>query len=268
MDHPSSITEHAESSSQWDARLYDQTQSFVWKNGAGLVELLSPMKGERILDLGCGTGHLTAEIAALGANVVGIDSSPAMIEQARRNYPHLRFQVADGAQFSFPEPFDAVFSNAALHWMKEPRAVVACIWPALIPGGRMVVEFGGKGNVQSIVRAAHAALEAVGAPPGPEFNLWYFPSIGEYASLLESQGFSVTFAQWYDRPTPLEGGEEGMRNWLEVFSGSFFSVLSPEKRDAALDATIKYLRPRIFRDGEWVVDYKRLRVVAIKDTRK
>src|SRR5260221_6945847 len=120
---------------EWNAGLYEDKHSFVWEYGKALLDLLAARSGERILDLGCGTGHLTDRIAAAGAEVVGIDSSPAMVEQARRSYPPLRFEVGDARDFSFPEPFDAVFSNAVLHWITEPERVLACVQRALRPGG-------------------------------------------------------------------------------------------------------------------------------------
>src|SRR2546423_15463085 len=131
----------------WDPGLYDGKHAFVWQYGASLVELLQPRPGERILDLGCGTGHLTAQLAAAGANVLGIDSDAAMIEQARKAYPALHFEQRDARDFHFDEPFDAVFSNAVLHWIKEPERVIVCLRRALKPGGRFVAEFGGRGNV-------------------------------------------------------------------------------------------------------------------------
>ena len=124
----------------WDPGLYDGKHAFVWQYGASLVELLQPQPGERVLDLGCGTGHLTARIAAAGAAVVGIDSDPAMIDQARRGYPDLHFEQQDARSFSFAEPFDAVFSNAVLHWIREPEAVIACVRRALKPGGRFYLQ--------------------------------------------------------------------------------------------------------------------------------
>nr|MBA2363973.1 class I SAM-dependent methyltransferase [Chloroflexia bacterium] len=121
----------------WNTSLYDESHSFVWQRGEELVDLLSPQPDERVLDLGCGTGHLTARIAATGATVVGIDSDPGMIEAARRHYPHIAFEVADGTAFEVSRPYDAVFSNAALHWMRPPERVAECIHRALRPGGRL-----------------------------------------------------------------------------------------------------------------------------------
>jgi SAM-dependent methyltransferase len=143
----------------WNAEQYEGGHSYVWQFGGRLVELLAPRAGQRILDLGCGTGQLTAEIAAAGAEVVGLDSSPEMLGQARQNYPHLKFVLADATSFRLDQDFDAVFSNAALHWVKNAEAAVRSIASALRPGGRFVAEFGGAGNIVQILAAA--------APPLP-----------------------------------------------------------------------------------------------------
>jgi trans-aconitate methyltransferase len=253
------MSDRAESGNRWDASLYDDKHSFVWKHGASLLELLAPRPGERILDLGCGTGHLTAQIAAGGADVTGVDSSTAMIEQARHGYPHLRFEVADARDFVFAESFDAVFSNAVLHWIREPARVIGCVRRALKPGGRFVAEFGGKGNVQVIAGALEAAFREVGSEP---FELpWYFPSIAEYTALLEQGGLEVTFATLFDRPTPLDG-EDGMRNWIAMFANDLLARVPEDRREGFLRIAEERLRPVLHRDGTWLADYRRLRVVA------
>ena len=248
---------------RWNPNLYDDKHHFVADFGEEVLALLAPQAGERILDLGCGTGHLTQKIAAHGAAVVGIDSSLEMIEQARANYPDLQFLVADGENFQFDQPFDAVFSNAALHWMKNAPAVVACIGQALQPGGRFVAEFGGQKNITRVWSALNAAMIAHGhpAPVSP----WYFPSIGEYTSLLEQHGFFVTYAFNFKRPTPLSG-PDGLRNWLAMFANSMLNRI-PEGTHAALLADIEdRLRPALYADDVWSVDYVRLRVIAYKES--
>src|SRR5688572_11002406 len=133
-------------STAWSPQLYEGQHSFVWKYGADLLPLLAPQPGERIIDLGCGTGRLTAQIAESGAEVIGVDRSPEMIGQARQNFPKLRFLLADIASFESPEPADAVFSNAALHWVTDAEAAARNVARSLRPGGRFVAEFGGKRN--------------------------------------------------------------------------------------------------------------------------
>ncbi len=246
---------------RWNAELYDQTHDFVWQMGAGVLELLQPQTGELILDLGCGTGHLSAQIAASGARVIGFDPSPEMLSQAQKSFPTLDFRRADARDFAFPERFDAVFSNAVLHWIHEPELVIARVFSHLKPGGRFVAEMGGKGNVRALETALREAAFALGLPAFGDFN--YFPSLGEYASLLEAGGFEVGFATLFDRPTPLDG-PRGARNWLRQFRGAYLDALAETEREAVLDEAEKRLRPLLFREGEWVADYRRLRFVARK----
>jgi trans-aconitate 2-methyltransferase len=247
-------------SAPWKPALYDASHSFVWKFGAQLLELLAVRPGERILDLGCGTGALTAQIADAGADVLGIDSSPEMIEQARHSFPGLDFEVADARSFKTEEPFDAVFSNAVLHWVKPPEESVSRIRAALKPGGRFVAEFGGRGNTARIVAALMHQASLFGVT---EYEVpWYYPGIAEYTGILEPHGFEVTFANLFDRLTPLEG-EAGLRNWFEMFGGSLLDRLSRENRVACLGALEAELRPSLYCDGTWLADYRRLRVVAV-----
>jgi SAM-dependent methyltransferase len=246
----------------WDAALYDEKHSFVWKRGAALIELLAPRAGERVLDLGCGTGHLTAQIAEAGAEVIGIDSSPEMIEEAKRQYPGIPVGVADARDFRFDEAFDAVFSNAVLHWVKPPEQAVACVRRALKPGGRFVAEFGGRGNVAAIVAALQSASRSIGL--GDWEHPWYYPGIGEYAALLEREGLEVTHAFLFDRPTPLEG-EDGLRRWAEMFAGSLVGRVAPDDRERFSLAFEEAARPSLYRDGTWFADYRRLRVVACRE---
>jgi trans-aconitate 2-methyltransferase len=244
---------------RWNTALYEDRYAFVWQHGASLIEMLAPRPGERILDLGCGAGHLTAQIAAAGAEVVGIDHSADMIEQARRNFPRLRFDHADARIYTPGQPFDAIFSNAVLHWIREPASVIASIRQALKPGGRFVAEFGGKGNVRAIAAAMEHALAATGDVPF--MSPWYFPGIAEYAVLLEQAGLEVTFASLFDRPTPLEG-EDGLRNWIEMFANAILLQVAEDRREEFLGRVERELRPVLYRDGRWSADYRRLRISA------
>ena len=253
------------SEKRWDASAYDNKHSFVWKYGREVLELLSPREGERILDLGCGTGHLTSQIAAIGAAVIGLDKSLAMIERARTLYPDLRFEAADATSFHFDESFDAVFSNAAIHWMKDQDGVADSIWRALKPGGRFVAEFGGKGNIQKVRSALREALDAGGFTWDREATRRYYASIGEYAELLESHGFRVTYATHFERPTKLDGGESGLQKWLEVFADNELAGVPGGEREIVIRAVEQRLKSDLFRDGNWFLDYKRLRIVAIKE---
>jgi ubiquinone/menaquinone biosynthesis C-methylase UbiE len=243
--------------SGWDAGRYQDHHSFVWRYGANLLELLDPRPGERILDVGCGTGQLTADIARSGAHATGLDQSPEMLAEARKNFPALTFIEADAASFQFDEPFDAVFSNAALHWVKDAEGAARSIARVLRPGGRFVAEFGGRGNIASVMAALRHVL---GASAG-DLSPWYYPSIGEYAALLERNGLEVRNASLFDRPTPLEG-ENGLEQWLLMFCQSY--LRPSERAGAVVNQLVAELRPSLYRDGVWTVDYRRLRIIAVR----
>lgn len=240
----------------WNAAEYQARFAFVFKYGEGLLELLDPKPGERILDLGCGSGQLTAKIAAAGAAVRGIDMSPAMIAQARANFPEIEFALGDATLFEVPEPVDAVFSNAVLHWVLDAESAVAQIYRALKPGGRFVMEMGGKGNTRSVLAAVRAVAGDLELP-------WFYPSVGEYAALLEKHGFEVRLATQFERPTPLEG-EHGLENWLEMFGEKLLAAIPADRLRKVRENVADKLRPEMYRNGAWIVDYRRLRVVAVK----
>jgi len=246
-------------SGAWDAARYQDKHSFVWRYGADLLELLAAQPGERILDLGCGTGQLTAEIARSGARVTGLDYSADMLADARKNFPGLTFVSGDASAFDFSEQFDAVFSNAVLHWVKNADGAAASIARALRPGGRFVAEFGGQGNIATV----QAALRAVLGPGADAQSPWYYPSIGEYSAVLERHGLEVRNASLFDRPTPLEG-ENGLDQWLRMFGQTYLGKLSPEQGDGMVRQLEELLRPAFYSNGVWTVDYRRLRVVAIR----
>lgn len=244
-----------------DPKSYQTKHHYVTAAGAGLVEILAPQAGERVLDLGCGTGQLSAQIAAAGAEVVGMDLSPAMIEAAREQFPDLSFIVGDARDFSFAEPFDAVFSNAALHWVKPPEAALTCMAACLGPGGRFVVELGGARNVATISQALMDQLATRGFHPSLP---WYFPRLGEYVQLVEQAGLRVAYASHFPRPTPLEG-ESGLRDWMEMFAGTLTAGVPSLMREELWDAVEDAVRPALYGDGAWYADYWRLRVVAYKE---
>jgi trans-aconitate 2-methyltransferase len=249
---------------QWNTALYESKHSFVWEHAEDLLKLLSPRPGERILDLGCGTGQLTEKIAVTEAVTMGIDADTSMVEKARQNYPHLQFAVADAREFQVEQPFDAIFSNAVLHWIPESDAVIRCIYQALKPRGRFVAEFGGKGNVKAITQALFSVLEAFQLTSSITSIPWYFPSIGEYTSSLEKHGLEVIYAALLDRPTPLSDGDAGMANWIEMFASRFLLGLSAEEKTNVIQTVEERLKPTLYQDGTWIADYRRIRVVAFK----
>lgn len=243
---------------QWNPGQYAEHASFVSELGMPVVELLSPHPGERILDLGCGDGALSAKLAALGCTVVGVDASEEMAMAARAR--GVDAHAMDGQALCFDSVFDAVFSNAALHWMKEnPAAVIDGVWRALRPGGRFVGEFGGTGNVAAIVAALDSALAARGlAVASP----WFFPSAETYRALLEARGFVVESITLMPRPTPLPGAVNG---WLETFSHTFLAALPVTERQNFIAEVADALRPALCdADGNWTADYVRLRFFALK----
>lgn len=254
-------THHSKNS--WNSTQYDQFLGFVSQLGGGALEWLAPTAGERILDLGCGTGDLTALIAGAGAEAMGIDLSADMVGRARQKYPHIDFQIADARSFMAPEPFHAVFSNAALHWVKDARAAARAISAALLPGGRLCAEFGGNGNAQTLISAIETALAEHGVDPLGR-NPWYFPTIGEYATLLEESGLQTRRAILFERPTPLPDGESGLVHWLEMFGDDFFYDQSPRDRKKLYRKISKLASPFLRSGGGWQVDYVRLRILALK----
>ncbi|HEY4336529.1 MAG TPA: methyltransferase domain-containing protein [Puia sp.] len=248
----------------WNARLYDDKHSFVAKYGEDVVQLLAPENGERILDIGCGTGYLTNLIAQAGARVTGLDNSASMIERAKAVYPDLDFRVCSATDFHFDTPFDAVFSNAALHWVLEKEAAVNCIAEALRPGGRLVLEMGGKGNVEEILVATRKVLTRHGYYSNASTQVWYFPSLSEYTTLLEKKGFRVRFAAHFDRPTELKDTDNGIKDWIKMFGNAFFADLPEKAIDTVLTEIQEAVRPTNYREGSWYGNYKRLRIAAVK----
>src|ERR1051325_2648835 len=305
---------------QWNAAEYDAKHAFVYEKAKGLVELLAPKAGERILDLGCGTGALTAEIAACGAEVLGVDRSEEMIAQARKKFPELRFETDEDTaktEKQIPHPatipvvgagirddthrrppargkqgnrddrlgrlrsarpvdgvtwagFDAVVSNAVLPWIPEAEEVIAGVARALKPasagrpGGRFVGEVGGKVNIQKLVAALHRALAELEMRPPDEVGPWFYPSVAEYAGMLEKHGLEVREASLFDRPTVLEEGEGGLENWIRVFRQTFLEKMGEENAQLWIREGERQSQGELFRDGSWVLDYRRLRIAAWK----
>jgi trans-aconitate methyltransferase len=242
---------------QWNPDEYERNARFVSDLGAGVVELLNPQPGERVLDLGCGDGVLTEKIVAAGCRVVGIDASQAFVSAARAR--GLDARMADARDLEFQAEFDAVFSNAVLHWIRDADSVLSSVHRALKPGGRFVAELGGAG----CVRAVRAALDAVLAGRGVSaqaLDPWFFPDADEYRGLLASHGFVVDSLVLFERPTPLPGELAG---WLETFAQAFLAPFSGTARQDVIREVSDMARRELYdpRRG-WVVDYVRLRFAA------
>lgn len=246
------------SKQHWSAERYAATARFVPAFGAPVLELLAPLPGERILDLGCGDGVLTEKIAAAGATVVAVDAAPDMVAAAKAK--GLDARVSPGQSLAFAREFDAVFSNAALHWMHPQEAVLAGVARALKPGGRFVAEMGGHNNTAAILTAFCAVLGRRGID-ALALSPWYFPSAAAYRARLEAAGFRVEEIAIVPRPTPLEAG---FAAWLDTFCEDFFSPLARAERATAKQEIVDLLQP-ILRDetGLWIADYVRLRFKAV-----
>jgi trans-aconitate methyltransferase len=223
--------------------------------GASILDRLAAQAGERILDVGCGDGSLTFKLAERGAIVVGVDASPDMVRAAHAR--GLDVRMMDAAALTFDREFDAVFSNAALHWIHQADAVLAGVHRALKPAGRLVAEFGGHGCVAAIHTALRAVLSqrSVDAP-----SPWYFPTGEEYRALVEAAGFVVDDIRLFSRPTPLPTGIDG---WLETFGRPLLDLLPAADRPPAMREIEALLQPVLCdRSGHWTADYVRLQVVA------
>jgi trans-aconitate methyltransferase len=249
----------------WNANLYDNKHSFVFKYGEDLVKLLNPQAGERILDLGCGTGYLTNLISESGAEVIGIDNSEHMIEKAEASYPNLDFRVMSADDFSFDTKFDAIFSNAVLHWVLNYEQAVKCMYHNLKPGGRVVIEFGGMNNVARVVNALTATLIELGYAENAERRVWFFPSVAEYTSVLEANGFTIRFVSYYNRDTELSDSENGVKDWIKMFGAPYLQGVDEKDLEKLLELSQEKIRLTNFVHGKWYGDYKRLRVVAFKE---
>jgi SAM-dependent methyltransferase len=252
------MTQEASRRQTWSASSYDEHARFVSDLAAGVVVWLAPRPGERILDLGCGDGVLTAELIVAGAEVVGVDASENFVKTCKGR--GLDVRLMDGEALAFDNEFDAVFSNAALHWMTRPERVIAGVKRALRPKGRFVAEFGGHGNVAAIA----TAMQATALRHGVDAKLahpWFFPSVETYRSMLVADGFAVKRIALIPRPTPLK---TGMAAWLRLFNTPFFAQFG-DASEAAIKETEDLLKFALCDAlGNWTADYVRLRVEAVK----
>lgn len=257
----------------WDAAGYDADFSVVTASGAVLLDLLAAQPGERVLDVGCGTGHQAAALAAQGVEVLGVDADPAMLDVARAEHPGLAVALVDAQDATAleaavgPEPVDAVLSNAALHWMPRQDEVLAALARVLRPGGRLVAEMGGHGNVAAVTAAVRAARGDLGLDPDVPSS-WTFPTPAEQAARLERAGYVVRLLRLVDRVTPLDPGVTPAR-WAAVFGAALVADVRPDAWPAfgaAVDARARERGLDRRPDGApgWWADYVRLRFVAAR----
>jgi SAM-dependent methyltransferase len=244
---------------QWNSRTYDQNARFVSDLGMPVVELLAPVSGERVLDLGCGDGVLTAKLQAIGCTVVGIDLSEDFVQAAIGKGVDAR--LGDARHLDFHDEFDAVLSNAVLHWIPEATSVADGVYRALKHGGRFVGEFGGHGNIAAIMTSLVATLRRHGVQLEERLG-WYYPTVAEYRAVLEQAGFEVESLELIPRPTPLP---TGMIGWLKTFRGTYLREKLGDQADAALAEIVENLQFALCdRSGNWTADYVRLRFFAFK----
>ena len=245
---------------QWNSALYNDSQAFVAEYGKGLLEFV-PAGTNKILDLGCGTGTLTMELAKRCDYVLGIDSSETMIREAQRSYPNLAFAVADALDISDECEWDIVFSNAVFHWISNHELLLQKIYQALKPNGKLICEFGAHGNIAAIENGFKCALQAIGVPYVSKFN---FPTADDFAHLLTEAGFEIEQIYAYARPTPLKNGEQGLNSWAAQFFQSDLAGLSAEQQRQVLAAMSSNIKSNLWQGTCWVADYQRLRAVAAK----
>ena len=245
----------------WDAQNYSKDFKFVHKYGEDVIELLQSPKGSRILDLGCGNGKLTIKLKEKGYNVTGIDDSEAMLNIARANYNNIEFKKDNALTFKY-EPFDGIFSNAVLHWIdKEKQSdLLKNIASNIKTGGEFFWEFGGLGCAETV----HSTLRRIFNEKGFDYKFnFYFPTIGEYAPLVENAGFSLRYAVLFDRPT-VQQGENGLENWIRMFNLLPFNGFSDNLTKEIINKACDELKPILYKDGKWFVDYVRIRLRAVK----
>ncbi len=245
---------------QWDADRYVNEFQFVPSYGEDVLNLLDLQSARKILDLGCGTGDLTAKIKQSGAEVIGMDASEEMLSIARTKYPDINFIHEDACALNVKEEYDAIFSNAVFHWIDDQDSLLERISRALVKGGELVCEFGGQGCCKTIHNALRRAFYK------RELNYpfdFYFPTIGEYAPIVERHGLKVVYALYFDRLTELQG-ENGLEDWIEMFNMRPFEFMEEKQKTEIIQEAIEQVRPLLYHDGKWYADYVRIRLKAIK----
>lgn len=246
----------------WQAETYRTHFSFVHRYGEDVLNLITGGSGQFAVDLGCGNGALTKKLSQQGFRVLGIDDSPQMLALARSQYPELEFRQGNAVDFELEEKADVIFSNAVFHWIDAAlqEKMLKNLFRQLKSGGQLVCEFGGKGCAEQV----HSALEERFQARGLSYlRAFYFPSIGEYTALMEQCGFRVTYALLFDRPTPQQN-ENGLKEWIRMFDQKPFENLPEETVREILAEAEEKLRPILFQQGTWIIDYVRIRIRAVR----
>lgn len=246
---------------EWNSSLYDKKHDFVAEYGKGLLEFIPKNNDQTILDLGCGTGTLTVQLADLGSKVVGVDSSQNMIDKAQKQFGNIEFFVCDALALPFDEEFDIVFSNAVFHWISDHNTLLKNIYKALKPQGLLVCEFGANGNIAAIENAIIKVSQKLGYSYKPKFN---FPTVEVFGGMLEKNGFIVDQIYDFDRPTVFKDNEQGLTNFLKQFFASELSIMPEHVQSLFFEEVAELTREMLWNGTEWVADYRRLRVIAHK----
>lgn len=244
---------------EWNSTLYDKKHDFVAEYGKGLLESVPKNDEQAILDLGCGTGILTVQLAELCNKVIGVDSSQSMIDKAKEQFGNIEFMVCDALALPFENEFDVVFSNAVFHWISDHYALLKNIHKVLKPQGLLVCEFGANGNIATIENAFAKACNSLGYVYEPKFN---FPVAEDFGKLLENNGFVIDRIYDYDRPTVLKDNEQGLVNWMKQFFASELAVMPEYMQTMVFEQVEELTRDFLWNKEEWVADYRRLRAIA------
>lgn len=247
---------------KWDSNNYKEQFSFVPQYGEAVIDLITKEKGCLIVDLGCGNGTLTRKLYDEGYNVIGVDDSTDMIALASLEYPEIEFLNENALSFNLIQKADVIFSNAVFHWIDKDKQenLAKNISRQLRLGGELVCEFGGYGCAEAV----HSTLEECFRERNLEYpRTFYFPTIGEYAPILEKYGLQVEYAILFDRPTAQQS-EDGLIEWIKMFITKPFENVDLDIKNEILNETRNRLKDRLFIDGKWYIDYVRIRIRARK----
>lgn len=246
---------------EWNSTLYDNKHDFVAEYGKGLLEFVPDNMNQKILDLGCGTGTLTAQLSNLAHTVIGVDSSSNMIEKAQSQFQNIKFMQCDALALPFENEFDVVFSNAVFHWIDDHDTLLKNVYKVLKKDGMLICEFGAVGNIATIENAFAQCSEKLGFEYRPKFN---FPTVKTFERHLKDNGFQIDRIYDYDRPTVLKDGEQGLSNWMKQFFASELALMPEAVQNEIFYSVEKLTKDALWNGREWVADYRRLRAIAHK----